>query len=325
MTARKSRPWRMFAPLAGVLLLFAAWSGYWFFAFEMAKSEAASRREALARQGTSLSCTDEGWSGYPFRIEFACRAPVFNTKVDEHDVTVRAASLLIVAQAYNPSRIVALLDGPTSIRASDGSFVEAGHDRAVASFHSMGTECGRFSIEIPALTVSGVVEASIMAFHLRCRDHAANIAINARDLTVYGMPQGPLRLDAASFDAEAPRSLLANSQPLLNASVTGARVEILSAEIARNAVSVKGKGWLGFDEDRRLAGTIATETNDIDGLLEEANRYHPLSQPDRTALKTLLGLIDNSATDRQAKADFIAKDGELYWGPFKLADLPPLY
>jgi hypothetical protein len=314
----------MFAPLAGVCLLFAAWSGYWLFAFDTAKSEAASRREALARQGTSLSCIDESWGGYPFRIEFACRAPVLTSKVHNRDVTARASALGIVAQAYNPSSIAVILDGPTAIKFSDGSFLEAGHNRAIASYQYTGTEWGRLSIEIPAFTVSGVVEASLMALLIRCRDNAANMAIDARDLTIYGMPQGPLRLDAASFDAAAPQSFFANPQ-LPNASVPGARVEILSAEIARDGVVVTGKGWLGLDEDRRLAGTIATETNDIDGLLEEANRYHPLSQPDRDALKTLLGLIDNSAADKQAKADFIAKDGELYWGPFKLADLPPLY
>ncbi|MGQ0484659.1 MAG: DUF2125 domain-containing protein [Hyphomicrobiales bacterium] len=325
MTARKSRPWRMFAPLAGVLLLFAAWSGYWLFAFELAKSQAASRREAIARQGTSLSCMDESWGGYPFRFEFACRAPVLTSKVQEHDVTVRGSALSIVAQAYNPSSIVALLDGPTSIKASNGSFLEAGHERAIASFRYTGTECGRFSIEIPALTVSGVADAAFMALHLRCRNSGANIAMNARDVTVYGTVQGPVRLDAASFDVVVPGLLFAQSKPLLNASVTGTRAEILSAEIAHHGVVVKGKGWLGLDQDRRLAGTIATETNDIDGLLGEANRYHPLSEPDRAALKTLLGLIDNSAVDKQAKADFIAKDGELYWGPVKLADLPPLY
>lgn len=315
----------MFGPLAGVLLLFAAWSGYWVFALNLAQQEAVNRRAALAAKGTTLTCLDEGWSGYPFRIEFACRAPVLDTKIEQHDVTVRASALLIVAQAYNPSSIVALLDGPTSIRATGGSFLEAGHDRAIASFHYTGAECGRFAIEIPALKVSGVVEASLMTLHLRCRENGANIAIKARDATVYGTVEGPVRLDAASFDVVAPRSLFALSRPLLNASVSGARAEILSAEIARNGVIVKGKGWLGLDPSKRLIGTIATETNDIDGLLGEANRYHPLSETDRTALKTLLGLIDSSATDKQAKADFIAKDGELYWGPFKLADLPPLY
>lgn len=315
----------MFAPLAGVMLLFAAWSGYWLFAFNLAQQEAANRRAALAAKGTTLTCPAEGWSGYPFRIEFSCRAPVFDIKIEQHDITVSAAALLIVAQAYNPYSIVALLDGPSSIKVGDGSVREASHERAIASFRFTGTDCGRFSMEIPALAVSGVVEASLLTLHLRCRDNGANIAMNARDLTVYGTAEGPVRLDAASFDVMAPRSLFALSTALLNASVSGARAEILSAEIARDGVVVKGKGWLGLDPSKRLIGTIATETNDIDGLLGEASRYHPLSEADRAALKTLLGLIDSSAGDRQAKADFIAKDGELYWGPFKLADLPPLY
>jgi hypothetical protein len=307
----------MFAPLAGVLMLFAAWSGYWLFAFNLTQQEVAARRAILASQGTKLTCLEEVWNGYPFRIEFSCRGPVFDGRIQEHEISVRSAALLIIAQAYNPSRIVALLDGPTSVRASGGSYLEASHGRAIASFRYTGADCGPLSIEIPALMIAGIVEASLMALHLRCPGDEANIALNAHDLTVYGTVNGPVRLDAAS--------LLVQSKPPLKAALAGARAEILSAEIARNGVVVKGKGWLGLDSDRRLAGTIATETNDIDGLLGEVNRYHPLSESDRTALKTLLGLIDGSATDKKAKADFIAKDGELYWGPFKLADLPPLY
>jgi hypothetical protein len=303
----------MLAPLAVVLMLFAAWSGYWLFAFNLAQQEVAARRAMLAAQGTTLACQDESWGGYPFRFEFACRAPVFDTTIQEHQVNLRGAALLIVAQAYNPSRIVALLDGPTLIRPGDGSMFEARHDRAIASFRHTGEACGPFSIEIPALAVPGVMEASRLALHLRCLDGGADIAINGQDLTLHGTVNGPVKLDAASFVAKT------------DLPGSGMRAEILSAEVARNGVVVKGKGWLGLDSERRLAGTIATETNDIDGLLGEANRYRPLSEADRTALKTLLGLINGSATDKQAKADFIAKDGELYWGPFKLADLPPLY
>ncbi len=313
MTAGKSRPWRLLAPLAAVLALFAAWSGYWLITFNIAQQEVAARRTVLAAQGTTLACQDESWGGFPFRFEFACRAPVLDAAIQGHQVNLRGAALLIVAQAYNPSRIVALLDGPTLIRPGDGSAFEARHDRAIASFRHTGEACGPFAIEIPALAVPGVVEASRLALHLRCLDGRADIAMNGQDLTLHGTVSGPVRLDAASFVAKTdfPGS--------------GLQAEILSAEIARNGVVVKGKGWLGLDPERRLAGNLATETNDIDGLLGEASRYHPLSEPDRAALKTLLGLIDGSAADKQAKADFIAKDGELYWGPFKLADLPPLY
>lgn len=315
----------MLAPLAGVLALFAAWSGYWLFAFNLAQQETAARRTALAAQGTTLTCLDESWSGYPFRIEFACRAPVFDNAARQPTVTVRASVLLIVAQAYDPSSLVALIDGPTSIKVGDGSFIEASHGRAIASFSDAGGECGRLAIEVPALKVSGVADASLVELHFRCRDGQANIAMNGRDVAIYGTVEGPVRLDAASFDLVAPGSLFRQSKWLQSAAVSGARAEILSAEIARNGVVVKGKGWLGLDPDGRPAGNIATETNDIDGLLDEASRYRPIPDADRIALKTVLGLIGGSASGTAAKADFIAKDGELYWGPFKLADLPPLY
>lgn len=317
MIAGKSRPWRMLAPLAGVFLLFAAWSGYWLFAFNLAQRETAKHRAGLAARDITLACLDESWSGYPFRIEFTCRAPVFDGNIRNYAVNIRAAALLIVAQAYNPYHVVALLDGPTSIAASGGSRFEASHDRAIASYRYTGADCGPFAMEIPALAVPGAVEASLLALHLRCNGNEANIAVNASGLTVYGAAGGPVRLDSAA--------LLVQAKPSPDALLAGARAEILSAEIARDGVVVKGKGWLGLDRQRRLSGTIATETNDIDGLLGEASNYRPLSEADRAALKTLLGLIGASAADKRAKADFIAKDGELYWGPFKLADLPPLY
>jgi hypothetical protein len=311
MTAGKSRPWRLLAPLAAVLALFAAWSGYWLIAFNIAQQEVAARRTVLAAQGTTIACQDESWGGFQFRFEFACRAPVLDAAIQGHQINLRGAALLIVAQAYDPSRIVALLDGPTLIRPGDGSVFEARHDRAIASFRHTGEACGPFAIEIPALTVPGVVEASRLALHLRCLDGRADIAMNGQDLTLHGTVSGPVKLDAASFVAKTdfPGS--------------GLRPKSSRQKSAPCGVVVKGRA--GQPRSKRLAGNLATETNDIDGLLGEASRYHPLSEPDRAALKTLLGLIDGSAADKQAKADFIAKDGELYWGPFKLADLPPLY
>jgi len=303
----------MFAPLAGVLILFSAWSGYWLFAFDLAQQEVTARRVALAAQGTTLTCLDENWSGYPFRIEFTCRTPVFDGNIRNHVVNIRAAALLIVAQAYDPYHVVALLDGPTSIAASGGFRFEARHDRAVASYRYTGAGCGPFAMEIPALAVPGVAEAAHIALHLRCLNGKADIAIDGRDLAFHGTINGPVKLDAASLMAR------------IDVPTPGPRADIAAAEIARNGVVVAGKGWLGLDDKHRLAGALATETNDIDGLLDEASRYHPLSEADRAAFKTLLGLIDASATDKRAKADFLAKNGELYWGPFKLADLPPLY
>ena len=45
-----------------------------------------------------------------------------------------------------------------------------------------------------------------------------------------------------------------------------------------------------------------------------------LSDGQLANLRTMLGLLGNAA-----KAPIIAKDGVLYLGPFKVADLRPLY
>jgi hypothetical protein len=43
-----------------------------------------------------------------------------------------------------------------------------------------------------------------------------------------------------------------------------------------------------------------------------------LNEQDRTTITNLVTLTGS-------KADFVAKDGALYWGLIKLADLTPLY
>ena len=45
-----------------------------------------------------------------------------------------------------------------------------------------------------------------------------------------------------------------------------------------------------------------------------------MSDQQRAAFKTIMGLLG-----QQAEADIIARDGELYVGPFKIANLLPLY
>jgi hypothetical protein len=45
-----------------------------------------------------------------------------------------------------------------------------------------------------------------------------------------------------------------------------------------------------------------------------------MNESDKAVLRTMLGLLGN-----EAKAPVIAKDGNLLIGPFKIADLVPLY
>ena len=50
-----------------------------------------------------------------------------------------------------------------------------------------------------------------------------------------------------------------------------------------------------------------------------------LNEQDSAAIKNLVTLTGSDPATNTTKADFSAKDGALYWGLIKLADLTPLY
>ena len=72
MASTAKRPWYMFYPLAGMILLSLVWCGYWFIAFSGAKELIQAKRLEFAGQGMELTCARESWGGFPFRFEFQC-------------------------------------------------------------------------------------------------------------------------------------------------------------------------------------------------------------------------------------------------------------
>ena len=51
MASTAKRPWYMFYPLAGMILLSLVWCGYWFIAFSGAKELIQAKRLEFAGQG----------------------------------------------------------------------------------------------------------------------------------------------------------------------------------------------------------------------------------------------------------------------------------
>jgi hypothetical protein len=293
----------MLVPLAGILLLFALWSGYWVFADAAAKSHAANYRERLAAEGVNLACGSESWGGYPFRFEFSCRQPALRLP---HERLLRGQSLLIAAQAYNPMHVIALIDSPTSVRSANGGIDNFTHDRAVASVTFRGGGLVQIAAEVSNLDGAGLITAKDIQFHSRPgKDNGNDIAVTV-DTAQYTSPgKPPLDIDNAQ---------------LLTTLTAGQELEIASIEMQRGPLKLWGKGSLSLDPAHRLSGRIAAQTNDLDGLLTLLDPHLDLTDQERAAIKTLLGLLG-----RQAKVDLIAQDGELFIGPIKIGDLQPLY
>lgn len=298
---RSSRPWRMFGPLAVVLLLLAGWSIFWLYASAAARNASDAARQRLAADGIRLDCAGENWGGYPFRFEFTCDSPRLTTP----EGLASATRLAAVAQAYNPGHIVLLIDGPASAQGVSQSF-DMWQGRALVSLLVKDGKVARFSAEIPDPVIKDRFTAGKLFIHGRAPpDGLPELAISAEALRVTIPEQGNLSLDEAA-------AVVSPSE--------GRSLEISSVSLRQGDIKLWGKGRIGLDDRNRLSGKIATATNDLDGLLQAAAPLLRMNDKDRAALRLVLGLFG-----KEMKADMIFRDGDLYWGPLQLGELTPLF
>lgn len=303
MTLKPHRPWRMLAPLASVLALFGLWSGYWFLAQAAAKSYATSYREKLAGKGLKLTCEDESWGGYPFRFEFSCSKPVVQLVGNR---SARSTALLILAQAYNPMHIIALVDGPTSVSGVFTEPVDLTHDRAIASLVFGGEELPRISAEVTNLSAVNRLSAKDVQIHIRpAKNGGADIAIT---------------FEAGEIASPSKPSLDIDSGQALARLKPNREVDIQSANLQSGTLRLSAAGTVSLDQQHRLAGAVAVETNDVNKLMTAIDPHLHLSDRERAAIQTLLGLLGTNS-----KANIIAQNGELFVGPIKAGELKPLY
>jgi hypothetical protein len=99
-----------------VLLLLAlgvAWTGFWKFAADKAQQTIDGWRAREARSGRIYNCVSQTVGGYPFRIEVVCDKA--SALFREPPVELKADSLLVVAQVYQPGLIISEFYGPLTI------------------------------------------------------------------------------------------------------------------------------------------------------------------------------------------------------------------
>jgi hypothetical protein len=303
MTTKSSRPWRMLAPLAIVLLLFGLWSGYWVYAQAAVKSYAATYRAKFTGRGVTLGCKTESWGGYPFRFEFTCSQPMLKLPGGR---MATSASILILAQAYNPMQVIALVDGPSRVQTSPGKIIDLAHDRAVASIIFSGDEFPRLSADVSNLSAANLFSVKNVQLHTRPGQEKGNdiaIDIEATQLIDPGKP--PIDIDRGQ--------LLATLE-------TPEKLDVQSVSLQRGTINLSGSGLLSLDSANRLSGQIAAQTNDLKGLMVLADPHIDLTDQEHSTLKTLVGLLN-----KEAKINLTAQNGELFLGPVKIGDLAPLY
>lgn len=315
----------MFYPLGGMILLCILWSGYWYVAFTKAKELAENQRQELRSKGFQLECAQESRGGFPFRFEFQCESASLNFTSNNETLNLQSAKILAVAQAYNPSHVLLLIDGPTLINRTKTNFATLAHDRALVSITFNRAGEWDVSSEFPNVNAQGLFSSLSLNFYARHIKDKLDLAANAETMVVLGPNNSLNSITKAEIIAHASAAVLNTQSPLDYAASTGDPITISSLKISAGPVNFDAQGEVFLDSDHRLNGKLSSETNDIDGLLNFITPIFELNEKDKAAMKSLLGLVGNDPNTAIKKADFTAKEGTLSWGPFKLADLKPLY
>lgn len=313
MAASPKRPWHMFYPLVGMLVICMAWSGYWFFAFSGARELVKVKRSEFAGRGVQLDCAREAWGGFPFRFEFQCDAPALQLTQANETYRLKSAKLLAVAQAYNPLHVLFLITGPTAIDSTATGPQAIIHDQALISVTLNVTGDFDISSETAKVEVPGMFSAAQLRFFAKGNKTALDLAGNAEQLVMFNLQDAPIPISAAEFLAQTNTPF--GRQPLA----------IRALKISQGPVDFTAQGSISLDPQHRFVGQLSSQTNDIDRLMKIISPVFAMSGDDSAAIKNLVSLTGSDPSTKTTKADFTARDGALYWGPFKLADLAPLY
>jgi hypothetical protein len=116
----RRRPlWRLFFLPVLVLIAAIAWSGFWFYAASEAGVRADAWRAQEAKSGRVYDCANRSVAGFPFRFEVRCDGAsvslVSQTAGAQAPFTAKLGEILVVAQIYDPKRIIAEFKAPATI------------------------------------------------------------------------------------------------------------------------------------------------------------------------------------------------------------------
>ena len=118
---RRHSRWRIFiAPLL-LLIVAIAWSAFWFYAASQVDVQADAWRAREAKSGRVYDCARRSVAGFPFRLEVSCEGASVSLvsqtagQPASQPFTAKLGQILVVAQIYDPKRVIAEFTSPATL------------------------------------------------------------------------------------------------------------------------------------------------------------------------------------------------------------------
>jgi hypothetical protein len=347
MTEATTKPRRfwLFLPFAILVVLAVAWTGFWFFAANKAEAIMTRWIEQEEGFGRIHRCASRTVGGFPFRFEVRCSEPSTELVALDPPRTVRAKSLVALAQVYEPGLIVAEITGPVSISVSGRPpSGQADWRLAQTSLRAVGRRPERLSVALDDVklqlleegSAETVANADHLELHLRRNpesgDDKADIdfALQAAGAVIQRGPLGarPIAFEANGI-ARAVPDLRRKTTPqrLREWQAAGGRLELQKARLQQGEAIALASGDLRLSETGRPDGTLNVTMTGFDRLVREmvGGASGGGLQLGLVAGLAFLGSPAQLEGRRAVTVPFRFKDGAMSLGPIPLGKVEPLY
>lgn len=330
LTAPRRRPlWRLF--IAPILLLIAAvaWSGFWFYAASQVGVQADAWRAQEARSGRNFDCARRTVAGYPFRLEIRCEdasVSLVSQTASNVPFTAKLGEIMVVAQIYDPKRIIAEFKAPAGIAIPEQAPLRVDWSKGRASVVGLPAVPQRGSIEFDDVGIDRINNASLQipvarAKHIELHGRLAEGSTTDNPVieTVLQLNEGsvqgvhPVMAEPFNADVRARLTGLKDFAPkpwperFREIAAAGGKVEIVQSRIQQGDMISVAAGTLSLNANGNLDGELQMTVTGlerivpalgIDKLLEEGV---PQATLDRVApgvktqdLNNLFGALDKA-------------------------------
>lgn len=312
----RKRSWRVVLPTVVFALIALLWAGFWYYAESKAEAALADWRGREARSGRIYSCGSQTFGGFPFRIEVRCADPSVQVLKTQPPFLLKANNLLAVAQAYDPTLLIAEVTGPLTL-ADPGRPPNLIVDWTSARASVRGASGGpqRVSVVLdkpkfsrPDADAQGgrstlLASAEHMEWHGRVAggslsdNPVLDVAVNLVKASAPGL--SPLASEPIDADVTAQLTGLRDLAPkswaerFREIQANGGHLDITSARVQQGGVLAVATGTLRISPHGRLDGDLQVSIAGIEKLLPALGLDQLLaSLADNGNLGSIVGQLD---------------------------------
>lgn len=328
-----------------LIVVVAAWTGGWFWL----RAEAGRRMDAeiarLAARGVTLTCANRTIGGWPFRLDIDCDEPSV-AQVDQL-TSVKLKHVRLTALIYNPTLVIAELDGPLLATGPHGELVNASWSLLQASLGLSLTPAikpDRLAIAGDAITASlskpGGQELRLTTKHGELHARPAPDAVPgstdvdaALTLTQTNVMNGERAVGPENVDW----SVAATARHLPQApgsegfartwAANQAHLDVRYAKMGLGAFTLEGKGGLDILIDGIIDGRIKLTATNLAALMGGGQTGK--GRAELIGLATAFTIFGKSAgPDAPAGSrtlDVVVDHSQIRVGPTAVVRLPPLF